>query len=54
MSLARDLLAAKEIDTVLQYFQLCARFWDRRDSLELWSSQAKAGQMPDFGANLVY
>jgi tetratricopeptide (TPR) repeat protein len=55
MSLAKDLLQKGERDTVLQYFQLCRKFW-RMDygKLNQWSSEVKAGKIPDFGANLVY
>ena len=55
MSLARDLIEAGERDTVLEYFNLCKRFWSlHRGRLDDWSALVKAGRMPDFGANLVY
>jgi len=55
MSLAKDLLEHKQSDTVVEYFRLCAKFWDlERGSLKRWSVLAKAGEMPDFGANLLY
>jgi hypothetical protein len=55
MSLARDLLAKGETDAVLEYFQLCRKFWELQDGkLEQWSREVKAGKIPDFGANLVY
>jgi tetratricopeptide (TPR) repeat protein len=55
MSLAKDLLEQKQTDTVVEYFTLCAKFWDlERGNLKRWSVLAKAGEMPDFGANLVY
>ena len=55
MSLAKDLLEKGERDTVLQYFELCHRFW-RMDygKLDDWSQEVKAGKIPNFGANLVY
>ena len=55
MSLARDLLERKEIDAVVTYFELCAKFWKLdRGNLQRWSALAKAGEIPDFGANLFY
>jgi hypothetical protein len=55
MSLAKDLLDKGERDVVLQYFELCRVFW-KNDFGELneWSSDVKAGRIPNFGANLVY
>jgi hypothetical protein len=55
MSLAQDLLAKGERDTVLQYFELCGKFWTMDyGKLDDWSQTVKAGNMPNFGANLVY
>jgi len=55
VSLAKDLLERKEVDTVVQYFALCGRFWELENgNLKRWAILAKAGEMPDFGANLVY
>jgi hypothetical protein len=55
MSLARDLLEKGERETVLQYFQLCRKFWKMgRDRLDQWTKDVKAGQPPAFGANLLY
>jgi hypothetical protein len=55
MSLARDLLEKGERDVVLQYFDLCRKFWDLgHDQLDQWTKDVKAGKTPDFGANLVY
>jgi len=55
MSLAKDLLEKGERDTVLQYFELCRKFWTMDYSkLDDWSQDVKAGKIPDFGANLVY
>ena len=55
MSLAKDLLEKGERDTVLQYFDLCRKFWKiDYGKLDEWSKEVKAGQIPDFGANLVY
>jgi len=40
---------------MLLYFERCRKFW-RMDGgrLEEWSRHVKAGEIPDFGANLVY
>jgi hypothetical protein len=55
MSLAKDLLERKETDTVLRYFDLCGKFWELESgNLKRWSILAKAGEIPDFGANLLY
>jgi hypothetical protein len=55
VSLAKDLLERKETDTVVEYFALCAKFWElEKGNLKRWTILAKAGEMPDFGANLVY
>jgi tetratricopeptide (TPR) repeat protein len=55
MSLARDLLERKETDAVTTYFALCTTFWKlERGNLGRWSALAKAGEIPDFGANLFY
>jgi tetratricopeptide (TPR) repeat protein len=55
MSLALDLLKLKEKDVVLEYFDSCRRFWKMHaDRLDQWSKEVKAGQIPDFGANLLY
>ena len=55
MSLAKELLEAGEKDTVLQYFALCRKFWKSgSERLDDWTKEAKAGVVPQFGANLVY
>jgi len=55
MSLARDLLAKGEKETVIQYFGECRVFWAMgHDQLDQWTKDAKAGRQPDFGANLLY
>jgi predicted Zn-dependent protease len=55
MSLANDLLQRGERDTVLQYFELCRKFWSfHKERLDAWSTLVQAGKIPDFGANLVY
>ena len=55
MSLAKDLLEQGESEVVLEYFQLCRSFWDmHHDKLDEWTKAVKGGDIPDFGANLVY
>jgi len=55
MSLAQDLLEKGERDVVLEYFELCRKFWQMdRGRLDQWGQDVKAGKTPDFGANLVY
>jgi len=55
MSLAKDLLEKGEREVVVEYFNLCVKFWEMQDGrLDKWSQQVKDGKIPDFGANLVY
>jgi hypothetical protein len=55
MSLANDLLAAGERQSVLDFFDLCSSFW-KMDSgrLQKWHKNVAAGVDPQFGANLLY
>lgn len=53
MALAKELLEKKEQQVVLDYFKLCASFW-KKDRLDAWASEVRAGKIPDFGANLEY
>jgi hypothetical protein len=55
MTLAKELLEKKQTDVVLQYFKLCARFWESgQHKLTGWAAVVKEGGIPDFGANLAY
>jgi tetratricopeptide (TPR) repeat protein len=55
MSLAKDLLAAGERETVLEFFTRCATFWKmHRGKLDEWSATVRGGGIPEFGANLLY
>ena len=48
--LARDLLAKGEKATVLEYLDLCAKFWaSGRDDLAQWRKTIETGGTPDFG-----
>ncbi len=52
MSLARDLLEKGEQETVLQYLELCRKFWPS-EKLDQWAKDIHAGRIPDFGGNLI-
>ncbi|WP_442508212.1 tetratricopeptide repeat protein [Novipirellula sp. SH528] len=55
MLLAKELLSQGENKVVLEYFELCKRFWSSpRRELEQWIDEVKANRMPQFGANLAY
>jgi hypothetical protein len=55
MSLAKDLLALGERDTVLEFFTLCRSFWKLHLArLDEWTATVKGGVIPDFGSNLLY
>ena len=55
MSLAKDLLQEGEREVVLEYFDLCRKFWDLgHDKLDAWTEEVKSGNTPEFGANLYY
>ena len=52
MALAKELLQKGEKDVVLKYFELCLKFWYRKELLHKWSVVVKNGKIPDFGNNL--
>lgn len=55
VSLARDLLSRSEVSTVVQYFRLCQAFWEMEDGkIAHWIQLAQSGEMPEFGAQVVY
>jgi hypothetical protein len=55
MLLAKNLLKKQEREVVLEYFELCAKFWKGHDGkLELWKAAVQKEEMPNFGGNLVY
>jgi hypothetical protein len=55
MTLAKELLEKGERDVVLEYFGLCAKFWEHgHEKLKTWSSQVEAGSIPNFRENLSY
>jgi hypothetical protein len=52
MTLAKELLEVGETQVVLDYFDLCARFWSYepgRLKLKQWTEAVKAGKAPNFG-----
>lgn len=53
MVLALELLRRDEFDVVSEYLELCSDFWED-DDLDAWRSTVAAGEIPDFGSNLVY
>jgi serine/threonine protein kinase/tetratricopeptide (TPR) repeat protein len=51
MTLAKELLERGQSETVLEYFDLCKRFWEGdQGKLKAWSKLVKEGIAPDFGA----
>jgi hypothetical protein len=55
MMLAQELLEKGQTAVVLQYFDLCAKFWKlEKGKLAAWTAVIKGGGVPDFGANLRY
>ena len=55
VSLAKDLLEKGETEIVIAYFEACKTFWEMdRGRLDTWIELATKGEIPDFGANLVY
>ena len=55
MLLAKELLEHGDRSTVIAYFNLCRRFWEmERGRLDQWTKDASEGNVPDFGANLVF
>lgn len=55
MSLAKELLEKGEKDVVLEYFELCRKFWENmHGELDKWIDEVKKGKIPDFGGNLYY
>jgi len=55
MVLAKELLEKGEREAVLEYFDACEKFWNSEFSeLDEWKEQVQSGDMPRFGANLIY
>jgi hypothetical protein len=55
MQLAKELLEVKEKQVVLDYFDQCGKFWEMgKDKLSAWKKTVEQGDVPNFGANLLY
>lgn len=55
MLLAKELLERGETEVVLEYFELCKKFWALPyRKLEQWADDVKSNRIPQFGGNLAY
>jgi len=54
MTLAKELLEKGEKEVVLQYLELCRKFWTFQQRMDPWIESIRKGEMPNFGANLTY
>lgn len=55
MLFAKEMLKAGEKESVIEYLNLCEKFWAKNNSLiATWKAQIEKGEAPDFGANLLY
>ena len=53
MALAKELLQKGERDVVLEYLELCSKFWkSEKGRLNKWSVVIKDNKIPDFGPSL--
>ncbi|HEV2707386.1 MAG TPA: hypothetical protein VGV59_15830 [Pyrinomonadaceae bacterium] len=53
MMLAKELLSKGEKETVIEYLNLCAKFWLMHNGkLDIWKAAAAKGETPDFGPSL--
>ena len=53
MGLAKDLLEKGDRQTVLEYLDLCRKFWSNGSAqLTQWTQQIKDGKTPDFKGSL--
>lgn len=53
MLLAKELLEAGSKEAVIEYLELCGKFW-KQNQADQWISDIKEGRMPNFGGNLRY
>jgi len=51
MTLAKALIEVGETKVVIEYLELCRKFWGG-DELNVWIKKLQEGESPDFGANL--
>jgi hypothetical protein len=55
MLFAKEMLEKGENAAVIQYFDLCSKFWKMEDGrLGRWKTSVQKGETPDFGPNLRY
>lgn len=57
MKLAKQLLDEGEKEIVLEFLDLCKKFWYKVFSfnkVRKWKNQIRKGEIPDFGGNLIY
>jgi tetratricopeptide (TPR) repeat protein len=54
MALAKALLEHGKTEPVLEYLELCRRFWEHPEKIDRWKRAIENGSVPDFGANLRY
>lgn len=58
MALAKELLEMGETLVVLEYLDLCTKFWQPQfqemSGFHEWRRQIENGQIPDFKGNLIY
>lgn len=53
MALAKELLERGERETVLEYLDLCSKFWNpKRSKVNEWKAEINDGHFPDFGRYL--
>ena len=54
MLFAKEMLKRGQKEVVLEYFELCGVFWDKKAKLELWRTMVENDTVPDFGPNVAY
>ena len=55
MLFAKELLEKGEKAVVIQYFQLCSKFWKMDNGkLDEWKTEVQNDKIPEFGPNLRY
>jgi hypothetical protein len=55
MALAKALADRGEREVVIEYLELCAKFWENEDGrLEKWTRVLRNGGTPDFRGNVLY
>lgn len=60
MTLAKELLEHGETEIVLQYLEICKKFWRilmralRLFPIRKWKRKIRQGEVPEFGAHLLY